>query len=172
MVIWLVGLSGAGKTTIGREAYAIIKSKLPNTVFVDGDEVREIFRHDNQEAYTIAGRRLNSERISALCRWLDRQGINVVCSMLSIFEDHRQANREVLSRYFEVYIDVTMDDLMTRDYKNLYREAKNGLRQNVVGIDIPFIPPGNPDLIIKNGNPPADISKIAVEIVERSGVMG
>ena len=171
MVIWLVGLSGAGKTTIGREVYALIKKELPNTVFVDGDEVRDVFRHDNQDAYTIAGRRLNSERISALCRWLDRQGINVVCSMLSIFEDHRQENRKAFSRYFEVYIDVTMDDLMTRDYKNLYHEAKEGLRPNVVGFDIPFVPPSNPDWVVKSGNPPVEASKAAAEIVARSGVL-
>jgi cytidine diphosphoramidate kinase len=168
MVIWLVGLSGAGKTTIGREVYALIKKELPNTVFVDGDEVRDVFRHDNQDAYTIVGRRLNSERISALCRWLDRQGINVVCSMLSIFEDHRQENRKAFSRYFEVYIDVTMNDLMTRDYKNLYHEAQAGLRPNVVGVDIPFVPPSNPDWTVKSGNPPVEASKAAAEIVARS----
>lgn len=171
MVIWLVGLSGAGKTTIGREVYSLIHKEFPNTVFVDGDEVREIFSHDSHDAYTIAGRRLNSERISALCRWLDHQGINVVCSMLSIFEDHRQANRAAFSRYFEVYLDVHMDDLMARDYKNLYREAKAGLRQNVVGFDIPFVPPTNPDWIVKSGNPPVVASKAAAEIVERSGVL-
>lgn len=172
MVIWLVGMSGAGKTTIGREVYALVKAASPNTVFVDGDEVREIFRHDGEYAYTVEGRRQNSERIGALCRWLDRQGINVVCSMLSIFEDHRQANRAAFSRYFEVYVEATLDELMTRDYKNLYRAAKAGQQHNVVGVDIPFPPPANPDMVIRNGNPPVDSRLAAREIVERSGILG
>lgn len=171
MVIWLVGLSGAGKSTIGREVYRIVKNEMPNTVFVDGDEVREIFMHENQDSYTTAGRRINSERVSALCRWLDHQGINVVCSMLSIFEDHRQANREAFTQYFEVYIDAKMDELMDRDYKNLYHEAKDGLRQNVVGFDIPFTPPTTPDLIIRSGTPPVDVNKTAIEVVECSGIL-
>lgn len=172
MVIWLIGMSGAGKTTIGREVYALIKPSLPNTVFVDGDEVREIFRHDSEDAYTVAGRRLNSERVSALCRWLDRQGINVVCSMLSIFEDHRQANRAAFSSYFEVYVDATLDELKTRDYKDLYRAAQAGHRCNVVGVDIPFLPPTSPDLVIRNGNPPVNSRLAAKEIIERSGILG
>lgn len=172
MVIWLIGMSGAGKTTIGREVYAFIKPVLPNTVFVDGDEVREIFRHDHEDAYTVAGRRLNSERVSALCQWLDRQGINVVCSMLSIFEDHRQANRAVFSSYFEVYVEATLDELMTRDYKDIYRAARAGQQRNVVGVDIPFPPPANPDMVIRNGNPPVDCRHAAKEIVECSGILG
>ncbi|MBI5544238.1 MAG: adenylyl-sulfate kinase [Deltaproteobacteria bacterium] len=171
MVIWLVGLSGAGKTTIGREVYARWKAKAPNTVFIDGDEIRGIFRHEGEGAYTIAGRRVNSERISALCRWLDRQGINVVCSMLSIFEDHRAENRKSFSRYFEVYLDVSLEDLFARDSKGLYRDAREGRRPNVVGIDIPFSAPASPDLVLSNGNPPLDILQAATEILQRSGVL-
>lgn len=171
MVIWLVGMSGAGKTTIGREVYALVKAALPNTVFVDGDEVREIFRHDGKQAYTVEGRRQNSERIGALCRWLDRQGIHVVCSMLSIFEDHRQANRTAFSRYYEVYIEATMEDLMARDYKHLYRDAQAGRVKNVVGVDIPFTAPATPDLVIGSGNPPVDSSEAARRIVAASGIL-
>jgi adenylylsulfate kinase len=171
MVIWLVGLSGAGKSTIGRATYEIIKRDLPNTVFVDGDEIREVFSHDGHDAYTIAGRRLNSERISALCRWLDRQGINVVCSMLSIFDDHRKENRRAFTNYFEVFIDASLEDLMARDYKGLYKDAKAGLQENVVGIDIPFARPSEPDLIVESGNPPVNAVETAAEIVARSGVL-
>lgn len=172
MVIWLVGLSGAGKSTIGRATYELIKRDLSNTVFVDGDEVREVFRHEGNDAYTIAGRRVNSERISALCRWLDRQGINVVCSMLSIFDEHRRENRAAFSSYFEVFIDASMEDLMARDYKDLYKEAKAGLRENVVGVDIPFTRPSEPDFVVENGTPPVNAVEVAEQIVARSGVLG
>ena len=64
MIIWLIGLSGAGKTAIGRHLYELWKEEEPNTVFMDGDEIREIFKHDRgDEPYTIEGRKKNAERI-------------------------------------------------------------------------------------------------------------
>ena len=72
MVIWLIGLSGSGKTTVGKEVFRIWKKKSPQTIFLDGDEVREIFSNENYSRdYTLKGRRLNAERISRLCLWLD-----------------------------------------------------------------------------------------------------
>ena len=77
MIVWLVGLSGAGKSTIAREMHKQWQAKDPATVLIDGDEVRGIFKHDSgPEAYTTAGRRVNAERIAAMCVWLDRQNIN------------------------------------------------------------------------------------------------
>ena len=171
MVIWLIGLSGAGKTTIGREVYRLWKAHASNTVLVDGDQIREIFQHTDPAAYSLAGRRLNSRRIAALCRWLDSQNINVVCPMLSIFQDDRDENRTSFSRYFEVYIEVEMDELIRRDSKRLYSEALIGIRDNVVGVDIPFHAPATPDLVIQNGNPYVDVHQAAIEILTKSGAI-
>ena len=107
MVIWLIGLSASGKTTLGREIFALYRENEPNTVFVDGDEILGIFKHDRSpEAYTVEGRLKNAERICELCAWLDRQGINAICSILSIFEESRTWNRKTYSSYFEVYLSV------------------------------------------------------------------
>ncbi|MFQ5766087.1 MAG: adenylyl-sulfate kinase, partial [Rhodospirillales bacterium] len=115
MVIWLIGLSGAGKTTIGRHLHEMWKGQAANTVFVDGDEIRELFKQNQRpDAYTIKGRRLNAERITSVCAWLDGQGINVVCCVLSLFPEMRKRNRTLFSRYFEVYISVPMDTLRRR----------------------------------------------------------
>ena len=90
MVIWMIGMSGSGKTTLGREVVRQWRETTSNVVFLDGDEVREIFNKDRgEQAYTVEGRRRNAERITALCNMLDRQNINVVCSILSIFADMR-----------------------------------------------------------------------------------
>ena len=64
------------------------KKKSPQTIFLDGDEVREIFSNENYSRdYTLKGRRLNAERISRLCLWLDNYNINIVASVLSVFPD-------------------------------------------------------------------------------------
>ena len=94
MIVWLVGLSDAGKSTIARELHKQWQAEDPATVLIDGDEVREIFKHDSgPEAYTTAGRRVNAERIAAMCVWLDRQNINAIVSILCIFPDVLAANR-------------------------------------------------------------------------------
>ena len=173
MVIWLVGLSGAGKTSIGREVYRRLKAGAADTVLVDGDEIRTLFRDNRGDrAYSVEGRRRNSDRIRDLCAWLDRQEINVVCCTLSFFEETRQWNRDHLSRYFEVYVSAPMEVLERRDPKHLYRRAREGRIRNVVGVDIPFTPPASPDLVVDNGEDGRDLGAIAEEILRRAGAGG
>jgi len=164
-----MGLSGAGKTTIGRKVYAQWKKSAPNTVLIDGDEIRKIFGHDsNPDAYTVAGRKENARRISEICAWLDRQGINGVCCILSIFKEMREWNRNHISNYFEVYLDVPFEILVKRDSKNLYSQALEEKIKNVVGVDIPFDPPESSDMVIDNSQDGIDLDKVAEKILQRA----
>jgi adenylylsulfate kinase len=158
MVIWLVGLSGAGKTTIGRTLYKSMKSKHRHTVFIDGDEVREMFRHDkHDDAYSLIGRRINAERIQAMCAWLENQDIDVVCCILSVFEEISQQNKEQFKQYFEVFVDTPLPLLIEQDNKGLYQAALSGKTKNVVGIDLNYSAPNSPDLVVKNSMRKQDI---------------
>ena len=163
MVIWVIGLAGAGKSTIGAEVYRLLRARKPNVVFLDGDHVRAIMGGDL--GHTLDDRRRNADRICRLCQFLDAQEIDVVCSILSIFPESRAWNRAHLSRYFEVYLDVPMAVLERRDQKGLYSAARAGRARNVVGFDIPFEPPSTPDLILYNGDPPRLPAELAGEIV-------
>jgi len=166
LVIWLVGLSGAGKSVIGRQLYKLLKQQEPATVLVDGDEIREVFRHDRSEDdYGVDGRRKNAERIREICAWLDRQDINVVCCILSIFEESHRWNRQNLKDYFEVFVDAPMDVLEKRNPKDLYGKARRGEMKNVVGVDIEFTPPCEPDLVILNGAEPVNADRAAERIL-------
>ena len=136
MVIWLTGLSGAGKTTIGNLLFKKIKSKKQHTVFLDGDILREVW--GDQLGHNIAGRRKNAERISKLCALLDSQGIDVVVCVLSIFPEWLVWNRRNFSGYFEIFLDVPFETVRERDSKGLYSLAREGKLVNVVGIDIPL----------------------------------
>lgn len=166
MVIWLIGLSGAGKTSVGRCLYEMLKAEAPNTVFVDGDDIRALFHHDQgEEAFTLEGRRQNAQRITDLCAWLDRQGINVVCCILSVFPELRRENRNQFSNYFEAYLKVPMAELKRRDAKGIYAAADKGVMKNVVGIDIPFPEPEDADIIIPNEDETRDFGAIATKIL-------
>lgn len=150
MIIWFIGLSGSGKTTIGSALYGRLKPKHPNLVFVDGDVFRDVMGNDL--GHTQKDRKKNAQRFSHFCRWLDQQGIHLICCVLSNFPEWQKWNRENFSRYFEISLDVPMETLKKRDKKNLYERALSGEVGNVVGVDIPYIPPANPDMLINNAD--------------------
>lgn len=150
MIIWMIGLAGSGKTTIGSALYERMKKDNPATVFLDGDHIRKIWGDDL--GYTIEDRKLNGWRICNLCHFLDCQGIDVVACVLSLFHNQQDWNRKNLSEYFEVFIDVPMEVLEKRDQKQLYSGARAGKVKSVAGIDIPFVPPKCPNLVIPNGS--------------------
>ncbi|PWT75140.1 MAG: adenylyl-sulfate kinase [Proteobacteria bacterium] len=173
MVIWIIGLSGAGKTTLGREIVRQWRLVDQSCVLLDGDELRDVFRHtDAETAYTVHGRRANAETIAALCALLDRQRINVVCCILSIFPDMRLENRHRFSRYFEVFLDASMSSLRARDAKGLYAAAEDGTIRDVVGIDIPFERPITADMVIDTSGALTDVTGLAGQVLSRAGVTG
>jgi len=169
MVIWIIGLSGAGKTTIGRQVYKKLKSNHANTVLIDGDEIRDIFKNDQlQNDYSIHARKQNADRICAMCKWLDNQDINVVCCILSLFEESRNWNKLNYSNYFEVYIRVPIDFLKkNRDYKGIYARADQGRLKSVVGVDIPFSEPLHSDMVIDNTIEKNSFDEIANDIIKQ-----
>ena len=148
MVIWLIGLSGSGKTTFSTALYNLIKPYVPNLVRVDGDLVRDMFKNDVD--HSIEGREKNAHRISHLTKYLSDQNIHVIAAVLSNFPVWQKWNRNNIKNYKEIYLKSSMETLFKRDNKNLYKSALSGQTNNVVGIDIPFQEPKNPDIIIEN----------------------
>jgi adenylylsulfate kinase len=146
MVIWLIGMSGSGKTTLGRRLYDHYKKSHQNMVFLDGDILREIWGDDL--GHSIEARRINAHRISHMSQLLDNQGIHVVAAVLSIFPEWQNWNRENLSRYYEIFLDVPMEVLEKRDTKGLYSKARRGKLKDVVGVDIPFPKPMAPNITL------------------------
>jgi len=148
MVIWLIGLSGVGKTEIGQELFTLFKQNNSNCVFIDGDIIRDIFNNDL--GHSLEERKKNSRRISRLCHFLSRQNISVVCSILSISHEDQQWNRDNIENYYEVFLNVPLEILLKRDSKGIYKKALKGEISDVVGMDIEFNSPPNADLTINN----------------------
>ena len=148
MVTWMIGLSRSGKTTLSKLLYDKLKPEVSNLVLLDGDAIRILFGSDVD--HTVEGRRRNAERISHLSKFLSDQNIHVIAAVLSIFPEWQAWNRENIENYQEVYIKASLDSLEKRDTNDLYSQAKKGIIKNVVGFDIPFPEPKNPDLVIEN----------------------
>ena len=169
MVIWLTGLSASGKTTIGTFVFKLLREREQNTIFVDGDDIRKIFNWDKEEQYfSEEGRRQVSESISDICLWLDKQGMNVVCCTISLYDHLHQRNRKTFSSYFEVFLDTPFQQLCERDKNNLYAKKPPYVSKKVVGIELPFNKPKSPDLILKNKDG-VDPEKLARLIIDKAG---
>ena len=147
-LIWITGLSGSGKTTIGQELYKNLKKTSVNTIFLDGDSFREILGNDL--GHTPKDRLENAKRISRMCKFMISQNINVVCATMSLYKEVHEFNRNEIENYFEVFIDCDIEELIRRDQKGLYSKAMNDQIKNIVGIDLPYDKPIKCELIINN----------------------
>jgi adenylylsulfate kinase len=163
MVIWIIGLSGVGKTTLSQLVYEKMKPSTPNLVRLDGDVIRNVFGNDVD--HSVEGRRKNAERLSHLSKLLSDQGIHVIAAVLSIFPNWRKWNRENIQDYAEVYLKASIDTLIKRGREHLYVSAREGKLQNVVGVDIDFPEPSSPDLVIDNEEVRNDFSELVDQIL-------
>jgi len=144
MVIWIIGLSGSGKTYLSKK----LKKKLgKNFIQLDGDVIRETFGHDL--GHSINDRRINAMRISRLAHFLSKNGVNLIVSVLSLFPKWLKWNKKNIKNYFEIFIDVPIGVLVKRNSKRVYKK-NNKLNKNIVGINIKFKNPKNSDLVLSN----------------------
>src|ERR1700677_4389135 len=140
-VYWITGLSGAGKTTLGRELWQRLRAAGRAAIFLDGDVLREVIAEDL--GHNLANRRKSAMRNARLCRMLASQGGDVVCPTISMFHEVQRWNREI-------YLRVPMDELQRRDAKGIYAAARRGDLCDVVGLDVAAELPEAPDLILDN----------------------
>ena len=157
MVVWLTGLSGAGKSTISELLLPLMRQKFGSVLYIDGDIIREMF--GSTLGYDVPSRIVQIKRIQALAKFASDQHITVLVAALYSNPELLDWNRENLHGYFEVYVDTPIDVLRVRDTKGLYQNALDGLKKNVVGVDIDWVAPQNPDLVVNTTNESA--SKLA-----------
>jgi adenylylsulfate kinase len=165
MFVWLIGLSGTGKTTLAREIVKVAEAKNKKILLLDGDVVREIFGNDL--GYSMKDRLINAQRFCQMGKFLDDQGVDVVCAILSLFPETRKWNRENLKNYYEVFIDTPIKALVERDSKGIYGRYKRNETSNVAGMDIEFKIPDKPDLVIENIGSKEDLLNYARPIFKK-----
>jgi glutamine kinase len=147
-VFWITGLSGAGKTTLGQELGNRLRAAGRPVIFLDGDALRAVIAEDL--GHSADHRRQSAMRNARLCRLLAEQGADVVCATISLFHEVQRWNRENIPGYYEIYLQVPIDELRCRDSKGLYARSQAGDVRDVVGIDVPAETPLAPDLVLDN----------------------
>ena len=148
-VIWLIGLSSSGKTTIAKNIELELNKKSYLTQILDGDNVRTGI--NNNLDFTKEGRYENIRRISEITKLFLNCGIICINSFISPTKEIRQMAKDIIGRknFIEIYINAPIEVCERRDKKGIYEKARAGKIKNFTGIDSPFEPPENPDIEIK-----------------------
>ena len=149
-VVWITGLSGAGKTTLAQAIVKHLRDNGQDVIFLDGDELRDILNRplNNVQSHDRESRLALAMQYAQLCRMLAMQGVIVVIATISLFKEIHSWNRKNLPGYFEVYIKVSLEELRRRDPKSIYQRFNSGEIKNVAGLDLKIDEPLNAHLII------------------------
>lgn len=164
-VFWITGLSGAGKTTIGKALYDQLLIDNKNLVILDGDVLKHIV---NVEGYSFDARLKKATSYSRLTKALADQGLNVIICTISMFDEVRNWNRENIQNYVEVFLDVDMSVLYYRNQKGLYSNSSDN---NVAGVNVEVQLPQNPDIVINN-NGDISVSDCIKKIITETSTLG
>ena len=157
-LIWITGLSGSGKSEIGKLILPMIKKKIGQTILINGDDLRNIFK---LYGYTKKDRLENAKKFYGLYKLITDQGINVIFCVVSMFDAVRSWNKKYINNYIEIYIKTELKKIIQQNKKETYFNNK----KNVVGIDIKPELPKNPDITITNDfkKNTKEISKILIK---------
>ena len=147
-VIWMTGLSGAGKTTLAGMLEATLDARAIPCAVLDGDRLRAGLNRDL--GFDDADRAENVRRVAEVAKLMADAGLVVIVALISPFERERTMAREIIgaARFTEVYLSTPIAVCEQRDVKGLYRKARGGLLDNFTGISSPYEIPVAPDIII------------------------
>jgi bifunctional enzyme CysN/CysC len=147
-VLWLTGLSGAGKSTIANRIEKLLTAQGRHTYLLDGDNVRHGLNKDL--GFTAQDRVENIRRVAEVSKLMVDAGLIVLVSFISPFRSERRMARELFAggEFLEVFIDTPLAEAERRDVKGLYKKARRGELKNFTGIDSPYEAPEEPEIRI------------------------
>jgi adenylylsulfate kinase len=147
-IIWLTGLSGAGKSTIAGELERVLFSKNCQVMVLDGDIVRHGLNADL--GFSLEDRRENIRRVGEAAKLLMEAGIVTIAAFISPYAGDRDKVRKIVpdGDFIEIFVECPLDECERRDPKGLYKKARAGLIKNFTGLDDPFESPANPEIIV------------------------
>jgi adenylylsulfate kinase len=147
-VIWLIGLSGSGKSTIAEYLEARLYDEGFLTQVLDGDNIRSGL--NNNLSFSDEDRLENIRRIAEVAKLFANCGVVTLASFITPTEAIREMAKAIIGedKYLEVYVATTLEECEKRDVKGLYDKARKGIIKNFTGIDSVFETPKNSEIIL------------------------
>ncbi|MFY0578235.1 adenylyl-sulfate kinase [Cystobacter fuscus] len=169
-ILWFTGLSGAGKSTLSEE---VGRGLVPrhSVDILDGDEIRNFLSRGL--GFTRPDREENIRRIGFVARRLAGHGIAVLSAAISPYRDSRDEVRRLAAEegipFLEVYMQASLEVLIRRDVKGLYKKALAGEIPHFTGISDPYEPPESPEILIRSDSESVDksVARVLAVLEER-----
>jgi len=161
-LLWLTGLSGAGKSTVAQAVAKVLHQRACRTYVLDGDNVRHGLCGDL--GFSPQDRSENIRRIGEMSRLFVDAGIITLTAFISPFRTDRDRVRAMFPErdFFEVYCACALEECERRDVKGLYKKARAGLIQEFTGVSSPYEPPIAPELVLHTDQQTLEQSAVAV----------
>jgi|SRR5688572_763909 len=168
--IWITGLPASGKSGLTRELAGQLEAKGVQHVVLESDALRKVFSSDSQ--YDDKDRDYFYRSIAFVGKVLTDCGISVIFDATANKRAYRDAARESIARFIEVYVDTPLEVSMQRDPKGIYKKALRGEAAHVPGLQAEYEPPVKPDFVFhgENGNP-EDAARDIVRMLEARGLV-
>jgi len=154
--LWFTGLSGAGKSTLANLLATELRERGHRVEILDGDEVRTNL--SKGLGFSKEDRDINIRRIGYVCNLLARNGVIAISAAISPYREVRDEVRGLHQRFFEVFVRCTIDKLVERDVKGLYKKALAGEIKSFTGVSDPYEEPLKPELIVDSSTETVDQS--------------
>lgn len=148
-LIWLTGLSGAGKTTLALRLEHYFFCKGFKVFMLDGDNVRNGLC--SGLSFTEDDRKENLRRVAEVSKLMLDAGLMIICAFISPNSEDRQAIKTIVGdeRFVEVYVNCSVDVCEERDVKGLYAKARKGIIPHFTGVSAPYDAPVSPDIEVR-----------------------
>ncbi|HEX8236632.1 MAG TPA: adenylyl-sulfate kinase [Abditibacteriaceae bacterium] len=158
--LWFTGLSGSGKSTLTDLLHEEFQRRGYKVEVLDGDIVRTHLSRGL--SFNKEDRDINVRRIGFVCDLLSRNGVIAISAAISPYRSVRAECRELVeshgTAFVEVYTKCSLDELVRRDVKGLYKKALAGEIENFTGVSDPYEEPENPEVVVESEHEPVEAS--------------
>lgn len=169
--VWITGLHGSGKNELAYKLERDLFDRGAVTVTIDGSVVRSGLSRELD--YTPADRAEHLRRVAHMCHMLNDQGLITICTFISPDEDIRRQVAEIIGRdrFHLVYVDADKEFCREQE-PDLYSKVEKGLLQYLPGVDVPFEPPAEPEVIISQRHVDMLDAGLLVRYLQEHGIIG